>query len=69
MPFAKTKAARVAAGDPRPSMEERYGNQGGFVKAVEDATKKLVRERFLLQEDADRYIKAAAESSAISGSR
>jgi hypothetical protein len=69
LPFAKTKAARQAAGDPRASMEERYTNQGGFVKAVEDATRKLVKERFLLQEDADRYIQAAAQSSAASGSR
>jgi hypothetical protein len=69
IPFAKTKAAREASGDPRLSLEERYGTQGGFVKAVEEATRKLVRERFLLQEDADRYIQAARESSAVSRSQ
>ena len=26
IPFAKTKAERLASGDPRPSLEERYGN-------------------------------------------
>ena len=28
IPFAKTKAEREAAGDPRPSIEERYGKIG-----------------------------------------
>src|SRR4029077_1567226 len=59
IPFAQTKAARQTSGDPRPSLEERYGDHAGFVKAVEEASRRLVRERFLLQEDADRYIQAA----------
>jgi alpha/beta hydrolase family protein len=59
IPFAQTKAARQA-GDPRLSFEERYSDQAGFVKAVAEASRKLVRERFLLQEDADRYIQAAS---------
>jgi hypothetical protein len=63
IPFAETKAARQASGDPRPSLEERYRDQAGFVKAVEEASRKLVKERFLLQEDADRYIQAAKASS------
>src|SRR5204863_485901 len=54
VPFAKTKAERQAANDPRPSVEERYGDQGGYLKAVEAAARALVNERFLLQEDADR---------------
>jgi hypothetical protein len=61
IPFADTKAARQASGDPRPSIEERYGDAAGFVRAVEQASKKLVQERFLLQEDADRYVQAARE--------
>ncbi len=64
--LAKTKAARQVSGDPRPSLEERYGNQAGFVKAVEEATRKLVKERFLLQEDAARYVHAASEGEASS---
>ena len=59
IPFAKTQAERQASGDPRLSLEERYKDNAGFVKAVEEAARKLVRERFLLQEDADRYIQAA----------
>jgi hypothetical protein len=63
IPFADTKATRQASGDPRPSLEERYRDQAGFVKAVEEASKKLVKDRLLLQEDADRYIQAAKASN------
>jgi len=66
VPFAKTKAERQAANDPRPSFEERYGDQAGYVKAVEAAARALVGERFLLQEDADRYIKAARDGAPTS---
>ena len=34
IPFAKTRAERIATGDPRPSLEERYGTHGGYVCAV-----------------------------------
>jgi hypothetical protein len=61
IPFAQTRAARQASGDPRLSFEERYIDQAGFVKAVEEASRKLVRERFLLPQDAERYIQAARE--------
>ena len=37
VPFAKTKAARLAAGDPRLSLEERYGTHDGYVAAVKAA--------------------------------
>jgi hypothetical protein len=68
LPFPTTRAMRESSHDPRLSFEERYGDQLGFVKAVEDAARKLVRERFLLQEDADRYIQAA-KASAVPASR
>ncbi|MGZ6123848.1 MAG: alpha/beta hydrolase domain-containing protein, partial [Myxococcales bacterium] len=62
--FAATKAERLASGDPRKSLEERYRNHDGFVKAVSKAAKDLVKERFLLQQDADAFV-AAAEASTI----
>jgi len=62
--FANTKAERRASGDPRPSLQERYGDHDGFVKAVKKAARELVRERFLLPQDADAFI-AAAESSTV----
>ena len=61
IPFHKTKTARVAAGDSRPSLEERYGTQEGYVAAVRKAAEKSVTERFLLKEDADKLVQAAEE--------
>lgn len=66
LPFAKTKAERTATGDPRPSLEERYTNRDGLVRSVERATRDLVEMRFLLQEDADRFVAAARASDVMS---
>jgi hypothetical protein len=62
IPFARTKADRLTTGDPRPSLEERYPTHAAFVTAVEDASRKPVGDRFLLQEDADRYVPAAKQT-------
>ena len=49
--FAKTKAERLAAGDPRPSLEERYADHAAYVSAVTRAAQALKADRFLLDED------------------
>ena len=64
IPFAKTKAERMARHDPRLSLEERYGTHAGYVDAVKRAAAKAVAERFLLPADADRLI-AEAEASEV----
>jgi hypothetical protein len=51
IPFAATEAAR-AAGDPRPSVEARYPNFAVYHGKVREALNDLVKERFLLCEDA-----------------
>jgi hypothetical protein len=48
VPFAKTKAARLAAGDPRPSLEERYGTHAGYVAAVKKAADNAACKGYLL---------------------
>jgi len=58
-PFANTKAERVAAGDPRPSIAERYKDHKKYVMEVARAAKKLVKKGFLLQEDEDRIVERA----------
>lgn len=58
-PFAKTEAERRSKGDPRKSLEERYRNREGFIVAVTEAATALVKERFLLREDAEVFIHAA----------
>ena len=62
IPFAATRAEREKAGDPRRSVEERYGTQEGYVCAVTRAADALVRDRFLLRDDADRQIADAGKS-------
>ena len=37
IPFARSKAERMTAGEPRPSLEERYGTQRRYVELVEAA--------------------------------
>jgi hypothetical protein len=59
VPFAATRAEREARGDPRPSLEERYGDHAGYVQRVEEAVKKLVAERLLLAEDGVHFIEKA----------
>jgi hypothetical protein len=65
MPFETTKAERLAAGDPRLSLQERYKNHQGFVNAVRKAAKQLERERFLLPEDGNTFISAAEASDVL----
>jgi hypothetical protein len=59
VPFARTRAARLASGDPRPSLEERYGSRAAYVRGVARAARMLVVQRLLLQEDADRIVERA----------
>ncbi len=65
IPFAATKAERLASGDPRPSLEERYATHTGYVEAVKKATGKAVAERFLLPADAERLVREAAASDVL----
>ena len=60
--FAKTRDERLASGDPRRSLEERYGDHAGFVQAVRRAADEAVAQRTLLAEDADVIIKMAEDS-------
>jgi hypothetical protein len=58
--FKATKAERLAAGDPRPSLEERYPDHAKYVDAVAQAASDLRRQRLLLDEDVRRYGDVAA---------
>ena len=65
IPFATTKAQRMAAKDPRPSLEERYGDHAGFVAKVKAAADKLVAQRYLLPEDAAKIVAEAQASKVL----
>jgi hypothetical protein len=60
--FSKTKAEREAGGDPRLSLEERYGSRADYVAKVKAAADALVAERLLLPADAAAYVQAAEAS-------
>jgi alpha/beta hydrolase family protein len=57
-PFWDTQAHRVTAGDPRLSLEERYGTHAGYVCVVTAAANRAIKQRFLLSPQ-----KAKASSS------
>jgi hypothetical protein len=63
--FAKTKAERMAAGDSRLSLEERYTTHEGYVAAVRRAAEKLQQQRFLLATDVERYVEQAQASDIL----
>ena len=63
LPFAATKAAREAARDPRPSLEERYAAPAAYVAAVKAAAERLAAERLLLAEDVEAITTAATADS------
>ena len=64
-PFARTAAEREANGDPRLSLEERYGDHAGFVAAVRRAADESVSRRLLLPEDAEVLVRMAEESDIL----
>jgi len=65
IPFKTTKAERLADGDPRRSLEERYKDHDGYVKKVTKAAEKLEKRRLLLPEDVQRYIDEAQASNVL----
>jgi hypothetical protein len=58
-PFAASRAEREANNDPRASLEERYGSHAAYVNKVEDAVRKLLAARLMLEEDAQLLVKRA----------
>ena len=63
--FAETRDERLASGDSRRSLEERYGDHAGFVQAVRRAAEDSVAQRTLLAEDAEVIIKMAEDSDIL----
>jgi hypothetical protein len=59
IPFARTKAERIAKGDPRLSLEERYASKADYVARVRAAAEALVQQRLLLPEDVQGYVNSA----------
>lgn len=61
LPFPLTDDEADAAGDARPSLQELYGSEAGFLARVRAAAAALVEEGFLLERDREAAIAAARE--------
>jgi hypothetical protein len=61
LPFLTTAAARQAADDPRPSIAERYPSREEFLARVRSAAEELVRQRYVLAEDAELVVQLSAD--------
>jgi hypothetical protein len=61
IPFAQTKAERDAKHDPRPSIEERYTSRDAYMDRINKAAAALVKDGYLLTEDAPAVSKRAAD--------
>lgn len=56
IPFARTRAERLAKGDPRRSIEERYPTLWHYIAEASRNADELVKQRYLLPEDATRLM-------------
>jgi hypothetical protein len=57
--FALTKKERLATGDPRPSIEERYESHSNYVSRIAEASQRLTQERLILAEEAQQIVSQA----------
>lgn len=64
IPFAKTRAERIAKGDPRPSLEERYPSHADYVARVKAQADALVAQRYMFADDAAKMV-AQAQAAPI----
>lgn len=56
IPLPRTKAERIASGDPRRSIEEQYHTFAEYKDCFQKICGDYVQKRWLLQEDADRLV-------------
>ena len=60
LPLSATKADRIAVGDPRPSIEERYSSKEEYLDQVRAAAQTLVDQGYMLAEDLDEVMERAS---------
>ncbi len=65
VPLFRTAEERLAAGDPRPSLEELYGDHDGYVLQIAEAALNLFAQRLMLLEDVLLTIKEADDSDVL----
>jgi Alpha/beta hydrolase domain len=63
IPFAHTRTERLANGDPRLSLEERYGSHNGYVSKVSAAALNAFFQGYLLKSDVGSLVSQAQASN------
>jgi hypothetical protein len=61
LPFPLTRDERERSGDPRPSIQERYGSRAGYLARVREALGPAVAARHILAEDVDAIVERAGQ--------
>jgi hypothetical protein len=61
IPFSRTEEERAALGDPRPSVEALYASKDAYMERVRTATREMMRDGFLLPQDAGTVVELAEE--------
>lgn len=67
IPFAASAAERMASGDPRLSVQERYGNFSQYYFKLEGAIEAMVAQRMLLPADAAKAFNAGLQRGLNAG--
>jgi hypothetical protein len=67
IPFKAAKAERVAAGDPRPSVQERYHSYTQYRSKVIEAVDKLVKRRFMICDDTQDIVTRLLQAGLAAG--
>ena len=61
IPFPATKAEREQTGDPRPSLEERYGSLESYLKQLAALCREHEEAGYFLKEDTERTLRVQRE--------
>jgi hypothetical protein len=67
IPFPQTAAERMATGDPRLSVQERYGNFSAYYYTLKNAIEKMVAQRMLLPADSATAFNAGLQRALNAG--
>ncbi|NNE83440.1 MAG: hypothetical protein HKN28_05675 [Alphaproteobacteria bacterium] len=65
LPFAVREAERRDTGDPRPSLEERYGSHEAYRDLIAQSTARLVDQGYLLKEDTANILALADDMAGV----
>jgi hypothetical protein len=64
-PFSRTREEAKRTGDPRKSLEDRYGTFDNFKLLLTAHCRRMVKERYLLEEDVARIVTAAERRAGL----